>query len=344
MIFQAYNLIPTLSVMDNVALPQIFINTKRKEREEKIMLLLEKLEIKDQWKKIPSELSGGQQQRIGIARAIINDPELILADEPVGNLDSQSANNVMQIISELNRSEGKTVLLVTHDQENIVWGTHIIHMKDGRIVKEEWKNQTGFSKEVKSDLEKNKSDIDKIIEKFRGITKRKTNFILDPLKANAITKSMLIPYEEKQLKIIEESVRLTLTGVYDIKKFFETMDKAIEDGGAGLDERIAKKFSLELNNLIGISKRVFGDSSNREKSLAIIEHLIKNRDIQIKGEKIEKVAVLIEKRIEEKISYVDLQKNLDLSENLGGVGLDRRTVMKILREIELILIAGIGLN
>ena len=208
MVFQSYNLITTLSVLDNVALPQIFVNTGKSEREKKVMLLLERFGIKEQWKKIPSELSGGQQQRIGIARSIVNDPFLILADEPVGNLDSASANNVMQILGELNKQEGKTIVLVTHNPENADWGTHIIHMKDGKITKEEWKDASGASREVESKMEEGKSVFDKIMEKFRGLSEKQISFLMEPLKAKLIAESFFIPYEENQMKVIEESIRL----------------------------------------------------------------------------------------------------------------------------------------
>ena len=98
--------------------------------------MLERFGILKQANKIPTELSGGQQQRIGIARAIVNNPKIVLADEPVGNLDSNSAKNVLEIITELNEKEKKTIIMVTHNPENLVCADRIIYMKDGRIEKE----------------------------------------------------------------------------------------------------------------------------------------------------------------------------------------------------------------
>lgn len=344
MIFQAYNLISNLSVLDNVALPQIFVNQGKKEREKKVMSILEKLGIKEHSGKIPSQLSGGQQQRIGIARSIVNNPSLILADEPVGNLDSRSANNVMQIISDLNRVEGRTILMVSHNVEIVNWASHVIHMKDGRVIKEEWKDPQGFSKEVQSSLEESKSYFDKLMDKFRGLTEEQIRHLLQPLKANVIAESILVPYEEKQLRIIKESTKLVLSQTYDINKFFETLDKPLEESGAGLDERIAKKFSLELSRLMNIAEKVFGNYSSAEKSRAIVEHLTKNKEIDIQVEKIDKAVGLIEKRLKKEISHDDLKEKLDLPERLGGIGLDRRAVMKVLREIDLIMIVGLGIK
>ncbi|MFZ2881919.1 MAG: hypothetical protein WA019_02475, partial [Candidatus Moraniibacteriota bacterium] len=276
--------------------------------------------------------------------SIVNDPALILADEPVGNLDSRSANNVMQIISDLNRVEGRTVLMVSHNVEIANWASHIIQMKDGRVIKEEWKDPQGFSKEVQSRLEESRSYFDKLMDKFRGLTEEQIKHLLQPLKANAIAESMLVPYEEKQLKIIKESTKLVLSRTYDINKFFETLDKPLEESGAGLDERTAKKFSLELNRLMEIAEKVFGNYSSEEKSKAIVEHLTKNKEVDIQVEKVDKVVGLIEKRLKEEISHDDLKEKLDLPERLGGIGLDRRAVTKVLREIDLIMIIGLGIK
>ena len=343
MIFQAYNLISTLSVLDNVALPQIFTNKKRKERESKVMLILERLGIKEHWKKIPVQLSGGQQQRIGIARSIVNNPALILADEPVGNLDSQSANNVMQIISDLNRKEGKTVLMVTHNPENVAWATHIIYMKDGKVIKEEWKNVDDVSEEKVSYVEENKSKFDKFVDKFRGLSEEQISFLLSPLKAKIIAESFLIPYEEQQVKVIEEDIRLRLSGSCDAAKFFERLDSPMEKDGAGLDERTARKFGLGLEELIDVARKASSDISSQEKAKYIFSYLSKNKEMNIKEEHVEKVILLIEKRITNKIYYNDFKKMLDLPENLGGAGLDKRVVRNILREIDLIMIASFGI-
>lgn len=344
MVFQSYNLITTLSVLDNVALPQIFINVRKSERERKVMMLLERFGIKEQWKKIPGELSGGQQQRIGIARSIVNDPFLILADEPVGNLDSASANNVMQILGELNKKEGRTVVLVSHNPENAEWGTHIIHMRDGRIIKEEWKDATGLSREVESKEEEEKSVFDKVMEKFRGLNEKQISLLMEPLKANLIAEYFFNPYEKSQMKIIEESIRLKMSGVYSEQALFEQLDRPIEKGGAGLDQRIAKNFTLELEGLSYISSKIFGKYSSEEKAKFIIEYFTKKKDIHINEESIGKVTELIKKRIDDEISFVDFKKLLDVSHDVGGAGLDKRAVHKILRTLDLILIVGFGIK
>ena len=115
MVFQAFYLIPTLSIIQNVALPMMAAGVKPLERQKTAMDLLTRFGVGAQANKLPRELSGGQQQRVAICRAVVNNPHIILADEPLGNLDSHSANEVVQLLKDLNTNFKKTVILVTHD-------------------------------------------------------------------------------------------------------------------------------------------------------------------------------------------------------------------------------------
>ncbi len=134
-IFQSFNLVPSMSALENVAFPMQFAGIPAVRRNEKSKQLLEQVGLADRGHHTPSELSGGQQQRVAVARALVNDPSLILADEPTGNLDSQSGIAVMQLLSDLHRS-GRTVLVVTHDPRMIRFATHKIFLLDGRVVSE----------------------------------------------------------------------------------------------------------------------------------------------------------------------------------------------------------------
>jgi putative ABC transport system ATP-binding protein len=133
-VFQSFNLVNTLTAQENVELPLIFSNIRRKEREKKVTTLLTELGLKDRLDHTPSELSGGQQQRVSIARAIVTEPEIILADEPTGNLDSKTSGEIMDVLYTLNK-KGQTFLVVTHDTDVAHYGTRIVHLKDGKITK-----------------------------------------------------------------------------------------------------------------------------------------------------------------------------------------------------------------
>lgn len=134
-IFQNYNLIDELSVAENVELPLIYLKMRASDRRKKVEALLERMNIVHKKKHYPYQLSGGQQQRVAVARAVIADPELILADEPTGNLDSGNGAEVMDILTGLNES-GTTIVMVTHSVSDAEYARRIIHLFDGRIVTE----------------------------------------------------------------------------------------------------------------------------------------------------------------------------------------------------------------
>jgi putative ABC transport system ATP-binding protein len=132
-VFQTFNLIPTLTALGNVALPMIFHGIPKEEREERARNLLKQVKLEHRMNHLPNELSGGERQRVAIARALANNPEVILADEPTGNLDSKTGLEIMNMLKELNK-QGKTIILVTHDLNLIKYGNKIIKLKDGKIV------------------------------------------------------------------------------------------------------------------------------------------------------------------------------------------------------------------
>ena len=141
-IFQSFNLVSSMSAMENVAFPMQFSGVPVTERNQKSLQLLGQVGLADRSGHTPSELSGGQQQRVAVARALINDPQLVFADEPTGNLDTASGVTVMQLLSDLHKS-GRTVLVVTHDQRMTRFATHKIFLLDGHVVSEaEYKSAT----------------------------------------------------------------------------------------------------------------------------------------------------------------------------------------------------------
>ncbi|MBN9283593.1 MULTISPECIES: ABC transporter ATP-binding protein [unclassified Flavobacterium] len=134
-IFQNFNLIDELSVYDNIALPLIYNNVNAAERKKKVEAIAQRLSISHRLKHYPQQLSGGQQQRVAVARALINDPKIILADEPTGNLDSKNGNEVMELLTDLH-AKGATILMVTHSDYDASFSQKTIYMKDGTILTE----------------------------------------------------------------------------------------------------------------------------------------------------------------------------------------------------------------
>ena len=134
-VFQSFNLIDELTVFENVELPLIYLGVKGDERKQRVEKVLDKMQIMHRRNHYPQQLSGGQQQRVAVARAVVNNPRLILADEPTGNLDSSNGNEVMQLLTELNEN-GTTIIMVTHSEHDARFSHRIIRMLDGQTVTE----------------------------------------------------------------------------------------------------------------------------------------------------------------------------------------------------------------
>jgi putative ABC transport system ATP-binding protein len=135
MIFQSFNLIPSRTAQENITLALMFGGTPRRERKKRAAELLDMVGLTERIDHKPTELSGGEAQRVAIARALANDPEIILADEPTGNLDSSTSSEILDILLELNRQEGKTIIMVSHDEEAAGRvSDRLIRLKDGMVV------------------------------------------------------------------------------------------------------------------------------------------------------------------------------------------------------------------
>ena len=135
LIYQFYNLIPTLTAEENISLPRLLDN--RKPDEDKLRTILETIGLADRAKHLPSELSGGQQQRVSVGRALINDPDLILADEPTGNLDSKSSREIIDLLKLSNKRYNQTLIIITHDEKTALQADRVITISDGLILRDE---------------------------------------------------------------------------------------------------------------------------------------------------------------------------------------------------------------
>ena len=135
-VFQFYNLMPTLTAQKNVELPLLLTKLTAAQRHRNAGIALELVGLQDRARHRPAELSGGQQQRVAIARAIVSDPTLLICDEPTGDLDRQSAEEILRLLQQLNREHGKTIVMVTHDPKAAEYATHTLHLDKGNLVEQ----------------------------------------------------------------------------------------------------------------------------------------------------------------------------------------------------------------
>ena len=354
MIFQAYNLLSSLSVRDNVILPQMFLGVNnRKNRRAKADKLLEKIGILGQADKIPGELSGGQQQRIGIARALINDQPIILADEPIGNLDSKSAQNVMDILKELNEKDKKTIIMVTHNPEYLDYAHRVFYMKDGKI-EHEVVNKKGFKNKTEEKMTPKEKEFELLSRSFPGFSEAQLHMLIIPFKAKALAEYLLTSTDVDQNQRLEEFVRNRILGKIEKYKFRMMLDRPMEKGGVGLDERTATNYSHKLEKIIEIAKLIQRDLKDNAKRLGLDEQVLKFKLIaryltisfikNINNKQKERLENLIKMRLTNEIGKEIFDKALDAPLKEGGIGLDKRVVRKIVKDMEIILLVKFGMK
>ena len=361
MIYQAYNLITSLTVLDNVALPQIFINSGKKEREVLGLKLLERFGILKQARKIPTELSGGQQQRIGLARAIINNPEIVLADEPVGNLDSVSAKNVLNILNELNEKEKKTIIMVTHNPEYLEFGDRIVYMKDGIITREvvsKDKKKLGEKKDMRP--KSPTAEINDLMRAYHGMTPEQINILIMPYKAKVFVHHFITDRNMEETKIFEDLIHRRLLGTVSEEELYKILRRPANKGGVGYDKRTAAKIIRRVNRVIRTAYYIYQKGRQRrneqgghdkitrdEKAKRVTEYLLKTCYTK-HYKKLDKLQIYrLQQAVKDRL-VGSIQKNvffnyLDLPFKDSGVGLNRKTAKVISEELELILILGYGI-
>lgn len=358
MIFQAYHLINSLTVLSNVILPQFSTKGKAKDREKRALELLDFFGVKKQAEKFPNELSGGQQQRVAICRSLMNDPEIILADEPTGNLDSKSAIDVMNLLLDLNEKQKKTVILVTHSPGSLDYASKVFYMKDGRITDVKVNRRPG-EKIDRSRLPQNVLDRDLESEKklsrpvavSRDLDLPEISLLAD-WKAKNLLAEVLFGFSIDEIINLERLVSRTITlhDNHSRKDFFEYLDKDIYQGGLGLDKRFAKKLAKKFEAIISESARVKDmrlDFAKREFSaddksvLEVRSHLLAYFDVGIsKRQALLNLDQVIFYRLRGDIDFKEVRATLDSSVKSGGVGLDKRVASKMSKYLELLILSS----
>ncbi len=334
MIFQAYYLIPGLTVKNNILLPMIFTGTSRSKREERVCKLIKKFDIEELANRYPSQLSGGQQQRVAIARALVNDPPIILADEPVGNLDSKNAEIVMNLLTELNEKEKKTVILVTHDARHLERADKIIHMKDGKLertVQNSKKSGTGS-------VEKEE------LTEFKQLITLYPHLSDIDIRAKILARHLTATLPLEQELVIEDAVKQLLSRKISPHEFNQILDKPVKEGGADLYSQKATRLTKEaikyLKEIEKLEEQTSSSEPDKTKDhlIGIRRFLLDGYDGQLSFSQIKKLDEVLYKRFLGKIDQKKLEQVLDLSEKEGGVGLNKRTARKFTGEIDILFL------
>ena len=352
MIFQAYYLINSLTVFKNVILPQIAIGGKAKERADNALKILEHFGVKEQKNKLPNELSGGQQQRVAICRALINNPDILLADEPVGNLDSRSAEDVMNLLKNLNKNQKKTIVLVTHNPAYINSAHRVFYMKDGAIVNVKINKainetiSTIQDNSIKASISK---ELELLAKTFSSITPNNMGALLIPFKAKEIVSEVFTGLTVEEISRIERKVEsLLLSRNYNTEMILKFLDDNAEDGGLGLDRRVAKSLSRKIANIVDEIKALNEEEekidSGQTRGFSAEVEQIKNYlfsfcKIELKDNaSLDACRLALVDRLKNNITGADFQRILNQPVKKGGAGLDKRKARKMKKRLELLLL------
>jgi putative ABC transport system ATP-binding protein len=329
-IFQNFNLIPSLKVIENVTLPMTFLGINPTKRRQRGLEILERLNIGNLAERYPYELSGGQQQRVGIARALANNPPIILADEPIGNLDSANAENVLDILKEFHEKDKKTIIIVTHEAWSLRDVGRIFYVKDGAIIKED----TQKPKDVKE----------------RALSPHYENLFPElptlDVKAKMMAALFLRGYPKEQMERFEYFLRQLLGDKIDKELFRMLLDRPYQKGGVGLWKQKAAKIADQVENIIQEEKALEEIYKKLEKHPEdalyseiekISAWLLQDFRVQLSSFQKERFYEAVGERIRNIITADNFRRVLSLGKDQGGVGLRITTSLKVAEKMEMLL-------
>lgn len=337
-IFQNFNLIPSLTVLDNVALPMTFVGIPQEKRRALAYDILARLDMKTYAKRYPFELSGGQQQRVGIARALANNPPIIIADEPLGNLDSENAEHVLKFLKELQEKDGRTVIMVTHEAWSVRDANKIVYLKDGAIVKV-----------VGNTTRENSIQTESLPVAPNLYHELYPELSSDQIMIKSLANLLLRGFSVDEIKRFEFYLEERLTGKIDFETFEKFLDLPFSKDGVGLWKQRAHKIAMLTEDIFNEKKRladVYKDlEANPETPLgeeitSLREWALREYRGTVDAEQTERLNEVIGERLRNNISAEDFRKTVNLARSKGGVGLSVRTTQHIGDRLEAVLAWG----
>ena len=330
-IFQQFNLLPSLTVLDNVALPMAFLGIDVERRKKEALKLLDRFGMTKYSARFPSDLSGGQQQRVSIARALSNNPPLIIADEPLGNLDSENANKALEFLKELNEKDGRTIIMVTHESWSLRDARLIFYLKDGEVLKtEEPKNKTDVKKSLSEHF-------------YKQLYPESPP---ENLMAQSLSYMLARGLSAQEIKRFELFLAERLKGNISTEHFIDFLDQPFKNGGLGLWKQRAVKIAETVEELAYNRKKIedIYDELDRNPEVPLYEEISKMRDWLLSSytgtlsdtERL-RFDEAVEDRIRNVISPEHFSRVLELPRKDFGVGLSINAVRGISERLESVL-------
>ncbi|MEK7638665.1 MAG: ABC transporter ATP-binding protein [Patescibacteria group bacterium] len=345
-IFQSFNLIQSLSVLDNVALPMIFCDVDKTTRERRAQMLLDRFGVGHVSHKIPAMLSGGQQQRVSVARSMVNDPKILLADEPTGNLDSVSTQQVMDKIDEINTFDRRTIIMVSHNAAHLSYAHRVYYLKDGLIVREVVNPQRKQIKPVQEG--------ETIVTELEQLARLYPYDSVDTLRVKSLVNYLTQDYTFDQLIRLERASGMFIKGKIDRDAYIKSLVLPLEKGGVEVPEAEARKMATiagrMMENALDIKRfRARKDNdgiffSQHKLSERLREHLIQQHRVKLNKEQDENLTELIADRVTGVIEDEEFNERLMKGVRAGGLGLDEKEADDITRYFEKVIAQGVDVS
>lgn len=345
-IFQQFNLIKSLSVLDNVALPMIFSNVERSKRERTAQGLLDRFGVGHVSHKIPAMLSGGQQQRVAVSRSMVNDPKILLADEPTGNLDSVSTQQVMDKIDEINTFDRRTIIMVSHNAAHLSYAHRVYYLKDGKIVREVVNPQRKQIKPVKEG--------ETIVTELEQLARLFPYDSIDTLRVKSMVNFLTQDYTFDQLIRLERAIGMYLQGRVDREAFIKSMVLPMERGGVEIKEEearkmanIAAKMVKNADDIRRYRARKDNDGiffSQHKLAERMRDHLVHEYNIKLSKEQDKNMTELIADRVTGVVGEDEFNERLMKGIRSGGLSLDEAEADNLTRYFEKIIAQGVDVS
>ncbi|HAZ16637.1 MAG: ABC transporter related protein [Parcubacteria group bacterium GW2011_GWA2_43_13] len=343
-IFQSYNLINRLTCLENVILPGAIAALPRDEVNARAEKLLKRFGIWEHRNKYPTNLSGGQQQRVAISRSLVNNPSILLADEPVGNLDSTNAKLVMNIMMELNK-EGITLILVTHDSTYIKYAHRTAYVRDGAIVRIQ---ANANRKQIKpsSGDEAQRSRMDLLMDSYPELVIYGFPHMEPIIKAKMIAQYLTNPLESKQMQNLELIIEQFLLKKIDRSQCSDALQASITEKGVGFGKRQAEQCVRIVDTIVNegvvVSKQGDSDLLSKADAIAVRLRVMLKNDytLRLSPSQQKSFDTGIEMRLASQIKKDEFEDFLSRSSKKGGVGISSALARNIAREVELAILIG----
>ncbi len=343
--YQSFNLIPSLTVLDNVQLPLIFAGLPPSVRERQAMNLLERFGIAHVAYKRPSLLSGGQQQRVSVARSLVNDPEILIADEPVGNLDAVSAEAVMNTLEEINLKDKKTVLLVTHDAKYLPYAHRVMYLDYGKIDRIVVNPEKLQIKKVRPG--------ETIVTEIEQLARIYPYDTPDQLRVKSIVNYLTQNLSFDQVVRLEKFTQMAIEGVLSSGQFRSILATDYEQGGCGIKPKQAEDMARRMFEMLERSKDIVrfrrahqGSNTVDMVKMQIIKHvhgyMVEEYHVEPDSILLEVLTKMVTNRVYGYITREEFHRQLRLSRDDGGAGFDIYLASDLSRYLEKLIAQGVS--